>query len=63
MVLVIAMPHSRVMPGVMANSDIEMGYPLIFRMVAGMLPLANGQQQDRRRCRIFIFIPPRLRPG
>src|SRR6266849_7635661 len=41
-VLVIAMPHSRVMPGVMANSDIEMGYPLIFRMVAAMLPLANA---------------------
>src|SRR5712692_3919457 len=41
-VLVIAMNYSRVLPGVMANSDIEMGYPLIFRMVAALLPLANG---------------------
>src|SRR5204862_3155041 len=31
-VLVIAMPHSRVMPAVMSGSDIEMGYPLIFRV-------------------------------
>src|ERR1700688_1480803 len=41
-VLVIAMPHCRVMPGMTANSDIEMGHPLIFRMVAALLPLANG---------------------
>src|SRR5207245_7965904 len=32
-VLVIAMSHSRVMPGVMANSDVEMGYPLIFKIL------------------------------
>jgi hypothetical protein len=32
-VLVIAMPHSRVMPAAMTGSDIEMGYPLIFRFV------------------------------
>ena len=38
--LVIAMAHSRVMPDVMANSDIEMGYPLIFKVVHEMLPLA-----------------------
>ncbi len=41
-VLLVAMPHSRIVPGVMANSDIEMGYPLIFRMIAAVLPLANG---------------------
>ena len=40
-VLVIAMPHSRVMPAVMADSDIEMGYPLIFRIVWAVLPLAD----------------------
>jgi hypothetical protein len=40
-VLVIAMPHSRVMPGAMAESDIQMGYPLIFRIVWAVLPLAN----------------------
>jgi membrane-associated protease RseP (regulator of RpoE activity) len=39
--LVIAMAHSRVMPDVMANSDIEMGYPLIFKVVRAMLPLAD----------------------
>ena len=39
--LVIAMAHSRVMPDVMANSDIEMGYPLIFKVVHAMLPLAD----------------------
>ncbi len=29
-VLVIAMHHSRVLPGVMSNSDVEINYPLIF---------------------------------
>src|SRR4029077_20993100 len=38
---VFAMPHSRVMPGVMADSDIQMGYPLIFRIVWAVLPLAD----------------------
>jgi membrane-associated protease RseP (regulator of RpoE activity) len=41
-VLVIAMHHSRVLPGVMSNSDVEMGYPLIFHLVWGVLPLADG---------------------
>ena len=40
-VLVIAMNHSRVMPGVMANSDIEMGYPLIFHLLWTVLPLGR----------------------
>ena len=40
-VLVIAMSHSRVVPGVAANSDIEMGYPLIFKIVWAVLPLAD----------------------
>ena len=39
--LVIAMAHSRVMPDVMANSDIEMGYPLIFKVVHAVLPLGD----------------------
>ena len=62
-VLVIAMHYSRVMPGVMANSDVEMGYPLIFRMSCGRCFRSPTRTADRRRCRIFIFIPPRLRPG
>src|SRR5216683_6040110 len=40
-VLVIAMNYSRVLPGVMANSDIEMGYPLIFHLLWTVLPLAD----------------------
>jgi membrane-associated protease RseP (regulator of RpoE activity) len=40
-VLVIAMHHSRVVPGVMANSDVEMGYPLIFHILWTVLPLAD----------------------
>ena len=40
-VLAIAMPHSRVMPAAMADSDIQMGYPLIFRIVWAVLPLAD----------------------
>jgi membrane-associated protease RseP (regulator of RpoE activity) len=40
-VLVIAMNHSHVMPGAMANSDVEMGYPLIFHLLWTVLPLAD----------------------
>ena len=40
-VLVIAMNHSHVLPGVMANSDVEMGYPLIFHLLWTVLPLAD----------------------
>src|SRR5450432_4615593 len=39
--LVIAMHHSRVMPGVMTDSDVEMGYPLIFHLLWKVLPLAD----------------------
>ncbi len=42
-VLVVAMSHSRVVPGVMANSDIEMGYPLIFRIVQALVPWSRTQ--------------------
>ncbi len=35
------MSHSRVVPGVMANSDVEMGYPLIFHLLWTVLPLAD----------------------
>ena len=41
-VLAVAMPHSRLVPGVMANSDVEMGYPLIFHLFSRMFPLANA---------------------
>ena len=62
-VLVIAMSHSRVMPGVMANSDIEMGYPLIFTSLWTVLPAGRRAWRVVGACRIFIFIPRRLRPG
>jgi membrane-associated protease RseP (regulator of RpoE activity) len=40
-VLVIALPHSKALPVAMVGSDIEMGYPLIFRVVRAVLPLAG----------------------
>jgi membrane-associated protease RseP (regulator of RpoE activity) len=40
-VLVLSMPHSKLLTGAMSNSDIEMGYPLVFRAVWGLLPLAD----------------------
>ncbi|HXP16821.1 MAG TPA: site-2 protease family protein [Terriglobales bacterium] len=39
-VLVIALPHSKVFPAAMVESDIAVGYPLIFRIVRAVLPLA-----------------------
>lgn len=39
-VLVIAMHFSRVVPDALANSDVETGYPLIFRLVWKVLPLS-----------------------
>jgi hypothetical protein len=40
-VLVFAMPHSKLLTGTTASSDIEMGYPLIFHALWGVLPLAD----------------------
>jgi len=40
-VLVLALPLSKVLPPGAANSDIELGYPLIFRLVWYMFPLAE----------------------
>ena len=40
-VLAVAMSHSRVMPGVMASSDVEIKYPLIFNILWTVLPLAD----------------------
>jgi hypothetical protein len=38
-VLVIAIPHSRVVPDALGNSDVEMGYPLVFAIVCAVFPL------------------------
>jgi Zn-dependent protease len=40
-VLVVAMHYSRVMPDVMSGSDVELRYPLIFRLLWTVLPLAD----------------------
>jgi len=40
-VLLLALPLSKVLPPGAANSDIELGYPLIFRLVWYVLPLAE----------------------
>ena len=39
-VLIFAMPLSKVMPLTAAHSDIDLGYPLIFRLVWNVLPLS-----------------------
>jgi membrane-associated protease RseP (regulator of RpoE activity) len=43
-VLFFAMPYSRPMTSTAAASDIQLGYPLIFRMVWGILPLPHLKQ-------------------
>lgn len=40
-VLLFALPLSKVMPPAMAGPDIQLGYPLIFRLVWYILPLAR----------------------
>ena len=40
-VLVFALPLSKAMPAAMAGSDIQLGYPLIFRLAWYVLPLAQ----------------------
>jgi membrane-associated protease RseP (regulator of RpoE activity) len=40
-VLVFALPHSKQLPGVAAGSDIQLGYPLIFRLVWDVLPVPH----------------------
>ncbi len=40
-VLLFAMPHSKVMPLAATGSDIQLGYPLIFRIVGAVLPSVN----------------------
>lgn len=40
-VLIFAMPLSKIMPPVAADSDIQLGYPLIFRLVWALTPLGH----------------------
>jgi membrane-associated protease RseP (regulator of RpoE activity) len=40
-VLIFAMPLSKIMPPAMASPDIQLGYPLIFRLALYVLPLAS----------------------
>jgi hypothetical protein len=44
-VLIFALPLSKVMPPSAANSDIQLGYPLIFRLAWGVLPLGAIKAQ------------------
>jgi membrane-associated protease RseP (regulator of RpoE activity) len=41
-VLVFALPLSKVMPAGAPAADVQLGYPLIFRLVSAMLSLASG---------------------
>jgi membrane-associated protease RseP (regulator of RpoE activity) len=40
-VLIFALPLSKVMPSAAVEPDIQLGYPLIFRLVSAMFPLAG----------------------
>lgn len=40
-VLFLALPHSKLITAATADSDIEFGYPLIFRLAWAILPLTN----------------------
>ncbi|MGO9126306.1 MAG: site-2 protease family protein [Terriglobales bacterium] len=40
-VLIFALPLSKVMPAAAIDPDVQLGYPLIFRVVSAMLPLAG----------------------
>src|SRR4029077_4930318 len=50
--------HSRLAPGVTSNSDIEMGYPLIFRIVASLLPIPGAQLGSARLQLQDIYFHP-----
>ncbi len=57
-VLIVAVSHSRMAPGVMSNSDIEMGYPLIFRIVASLFPIPGAQLGSARLQLQDIYFHP-----
>jgi membrane-associated protease RseP (regulator of RpoE activity) len=42
-VLIFALPLSKVMPAAALDPDVQLGYPLIFRVVAGILQLGDRQ--------------------
>jgi len=54
-VLIVAMPHSKAVMATSANSDIQLGYPLIFRLVWAMLPSAS---LHGTRTPHSIYFPP-----
>jgi membrane-associated protease RseP (regulator of RpoE activity) len=42
MVLIFALPLSKAMPAAATDLDVQLGYPLIFRVVSALLPLAGA---------------------
>src|SRR5271156_2299154 len=42
-VLIFALPMSKVVPVAATDLDVQLGYPLIFRVVSALLPLAGAQ--------------------
>jgi membrane-associated protease RseP (regulator of RpoE activity) len=54
-VLVVAMPHSKVVTATSASSDIQVGYPLIFRLVWAVLPSTTLHGS---RALHSIYFPP-----
>jgi membrane-associated protease RseP (regulator of RpoE activity) len=56
-VLILAMPLSKVMPSAVASPDIQLGYPLIFRLASYVLPLANLKAGSSSALHSIYFHP------
>jgi membrane-associated protease RseP (regulator of RpoE activity) len=55
--LIFAMPLSKVMPPAMASPDIQLGYPLIFRLIWYVLPLAQLKASTGSALHSIYFHP------
>jgi membrane-associated protease RseP (regulator of RpoE activity) len=55
--LIFAMPLSKVMPPAMASPDIQLGYPLIFRLIWHVLPLAQLKASTGSALHSIYFHP------
>jgi membrane-associated protease RseP (regulator of RpoE activity) len=56
-VLIFAMPLSKVMPPAMVSPDIQLGYPLIFRLVWHILPLTHLKSGSSSALHSIYFHP------
>ena len=56
-VLIFAMSSSKAMPSAMAIPDIQLGYPLIFRLIWGVLPLMQLKASSTSALHSIYFHP------